>query len=88
MNEVEKIDNLQGNGVLPFVSNNVVNRDVFAIEAMKVFMTHQGTKRITPLNRIKIWLGINGWEQEFNYNFEDIAQKSFEMANEMVKAQS
>lgn len=87
-NEEQNIEKQEGNGVLPCVSNSVVNRDVFAIEAMKVFMTHQGTKRITPFNRIKIWLGINGWKQEFHYNFNDIAKKSYEMADEMVKSQS
>ena len=65
-----------------------IERNVFAIEAMKVFMAHQGTKVITPFNRLLIWLGRNGWKQELKYDFNDIAKKSYEMADAMCKAES
>lgn len=61
-------------------------RDIFALEAMKVFMTHQSDKTSSIWNTIKIKLRLNGWKQDINYNFTDIAEKSYEMADAMIKA--
>lgn len=44
--------------------------------------------KITPFNRLLIWLGRNGWKQELKYDFNDIAKKSYEMADAMCKAKS
>ena len=63
-----------------------VDRDNFALAAMQVFLNHQGTPTATPINRIRMWLGFRKWKQNFDYNFEQIAQRSYEMADYMLKA--
>ncbi len=75
-------------GVLQYAVINDNGRDKFAVEAMKVFLTHKGTILKTPLNRLKIFLGISPYRQEVHYNIKNIAQLSFKMADEMIEART
>ena len=59
-------------------------RDKIALEVMKIFLNHQGQRRRTLWSRFTFWLGLNNWTQNFDYNFEDIAKKSYEMADSMI----
>ena len=47
---------------------------------------------MTPLSRLKYWLGGKGWcsdwKADFDYNLQDIAKKSFILADEMLKAET
>ena len=63
-------------------------RDNFAIEAMKVLLSHQGTRVSTPLNKIKIWLGFKIFRQKLDYNFNNIAKNSYTMADAMCEAKT
>jgi len=57
-----------------------------ALEVMKIFVESQAKhRRMTLLNKIKYFLGMNGWKADFDLNFYDIAKKSFMMAEEMLK---
>lgn len=69
------------------MENNKLNRQQVALEAMKIFMNNQAVSLISPLDKLKIWFGFGGWKQEVNYNFQDIAEKSFQMADAMLKAE-
>ena len=62
------------------------DRDLVALEAMKIFMDHQGEKRVSIISRISFWLGLEKWKHNFDYNFQNIAEKSYEMADYMLKA--
>lgn len=73
------------------VSSSVTTRDYFAAEVMKTFLANQGQyRKMTPLSRLKWWLGGNGWcndwKAEYDYNMEQIAKQSFLCADMMMKA--
>jgi len=75
------------------VSSSASRRQELATEAMKVFLANQGQyRKMTPLSRFKYWLGgkgwCNDWKADFDYNFSDIAKKSFMLADEMLKAET
>lgn len=72
---------------------NYSKREQLAIEAMKILLSNQGRiRRMSPISRIKFWLGGNGWQKDwrafYDYNFEDTAKKSYMMADEMLKAET
>lgn len=62
-------------------------REYYAIEILKTFLADQGRNpQMTLWHRIKCWFGKGGWRKNYQYNFEDCAKKSFEMADYMLKA--
>jgi len=78
-NEEQKVLELSSRGT-------AFDRDLVALEAMKIFMDHQGEKRVSIISRISFWLGLEKWEQKFDYNFKDISEKSYELADFMLKS--
>jgi hypothetical protein len=77
----------------PLVSSTATRRQELATEAMKLFLANQGRyRKMTPLSRLKYWLGGKGWcsdwKADFEYNLQDIAKKSFILADEMLKAET
>lgn len=64
--------------------DNSPERDKIALEAMKIFLSHQGTRTVTLLSKVKLWLGIQGWKQTFDYNFTSIAKSSYDMADALL----
>lgn len=62
------------------------DRDLVALEVMKIFIDHQGEKRISIFSRISFFFGLEKWKKNFDYNFQNIAEKSYEMADYMLKA--
>jgi len=61
-------------------------RDKIALEVMKIFLSHQGSRTLSIFSRIAIKLNLTGWVETFNYGFKDVAEKSYEMADAMIKA--
>lgn len=62
-----------------------MERDKIALEVMKIFLTHQGTRTRNLKSRLMQFFGIKGWSQSFDYNIKDIANKSYEMADQMIE---
>lgn len=60
-------------------------RDQIATAVMQSFMLKQGKPMMTLKSRILFFLGLNGWTRTYNYGFEDIAIKSYQLADEMLK---
>jgi len=60
-------------------------RDYFAAKAMQSFIQNQGIRRMTVVNKIKFFFGLNTWRAEFDYNMNNISKVSFDMADEMLK---
>ena len=65
--------------------STIFDRDLVALEVMKIFIGHQGEKRVSIVSRISFWLGLEKWKHNFDYNFQNIAEKSYEMADYMLK---
>lgn len=63
-------------------------RDLIAIESMKIILEKQGERRLSIIDRIKFWLGINGWRVNFDYNLNQTAERAYEMAELMIKERS
>lgn len=60
-------------------------RDHIAIECMKLMIATQlKRRRVTPLNRVTMYLGMGG-RQHFDINMPNIAIKSYECADYMIK---
>lgn len=66
----------------------VTLRDHYAAKAMSALVEKQGMPRMTPLNRLKFWIGRDDWKATHDYNFEDAAKKSFEVADIILKART
>ena len=62
-----------------------MERDKIALEAMKIFLNHQGTRTRNLKSRVMLFFGIDGWSQKFTYNSKDIANNSYEMADQMIQ---
>lgn len=64
-----------------------ISRDHIALEAMKIIYEKSICHRITPLNRIKAWLGMNHEiTTVFRHNINDIAKVAYKMADGMIAA--
>lgn len=63
------------------------NRDLVALELAKTFLAAQlAHRRMTLIGRLKWYLGFEGVKQNFDTNFKDIANKSYEMADTLIEA--
>jgi hypothetical protein len=73
------------------VNNNTISkRDYFAAEAMKVFLSNQARhRRMTPLSRLKWWLGGKGrcsdWKADYDINISNLVDYSYQVADEMMR---
>lgn len=72
------------------VSSSATLRDFYAAEILKAFLAAQCKRRMTPLSRLKWWIGGKGWasdwKADYDYNFKNAAEKAFECADIMLKA--
>lgn len=72
------------------VSSSATLRDYYATEILKALLAAQSKRRMTPLSRLKWWLGgkkwASSWKAEYDYNFNQAAEKAFECADIMLKA--
>lgn len=74
-------------------SSGVSLRDFYAVTVLGSLMSNQGSRvRMTPLSRLKYWLGGKGWcsdwRADYDYNAEQIAEKTFEIADQVLKARN
>jgi hypothetical protein len=70
------------------VSSSASRRNELASDIMKIFLSNQGKyRRMTILSRIKYYFGSADYKSDFDYNFQDIAKKSYEMADSMLSAE-
>ena len=70
------------------VSGSALRRQELATEIMKIFLSNQGKyRRMTIMSKINYFLGNKDYKVDFDYNFDDIAKKSYEMADAMLNAE-
>lgn len=60
-------------------------RDQFAGLAMQSLIIASGKQTYSFIDRIKLFLGINGWETNFHISLENVSKSSYEFADEMLK---
>ena len=63
-------------------------RDILAMEAMKLFISQQGYASMSLMHRVMRFFNINGWEVNYHYDFKDISEKSYLMADFMATAKN
>lgn len=64
-----------------------ISRDHIALEAMKIIYEKSICHRITPLNRIKAWLGMkHAITTTFRHNVNEIARVAYKIADSMIAA--
>lgn len=72
------------------VSSSATLRDFYAAEILKALLAAQSHRRMTPLSRLKWWLGgkgwCNTWKADYDYNFKNAAEKAFECADIILEA--
>lgn len=61
-----------------------ISRDHIAMEAMKVIMEKTTKEMLTPLNRLKRWLGIEHTSSTIGITYDTLAAKSYDIADAMV----
>lgn len=61
-----------------------ISRDHIALEAMKVIMKKTTKEMLTPLNRLKRWLGIEHTSSTIGITYDTLAGKAYDVADAMV----
>lgn len=61
-----------------------ISRDHIAMEAMKIFMQKTTREMLTPLNRLKRWLGLNYDAWLSSHKDKKLAQIAYDIADAMV----
>lgn len=61
-----------------------ISRDHIAMEAMKVIMQETTREMLTPLNRLKRWLGIKHTSSTIGITYDTLAAKAYDIADAMV----
>lgn len=54
------------------------------MEAMKIIMQETTREMLTPLNRLKRWLGIKHTSSTIGITYDTLAAKSYDIADAMV----
>lgn len=61
-------------------------RDFYASEAMKGFIEIGGKyRRMKLIDRLKWWITGNSYKANFDYDFNNISLRAFELADQMIK---
>ena len=61
---------------------NFNKRDEMAFEIMKIHINAQARLReMTPINRIKYWLGIKGWSANTTISTENIIAEGYDFVD-------
>lgn len=63
-------------------------RDILAMEAMKIFISQQGNETMSLADRIMRFLNIGDWQAVYDYDFKEISEKSYLMADFMATAKN
>lgn len=61
-----------------------ISRDHIAMEVMKIIMQKTTRETLTPLNRLKRWLGINHVSSTIGITCDTLAAKAYDIADAMV----
>lgn len=62
-----------------------MKRQEIAFEVMLTLLDHNKVAEKSIWTRIKIFFGIEGWNVTHNYNFKNIVDRSYEVADEFLK---
>lgn len=62
-------------------TKKLTQRDKVALEFAKQFTLNQGKYRTTLKNKIKFYLGFSKWKAIHDYNYEDICEQSYKIAD-------
>ena len=63
-------------------------RDILAMEAMKIFISQQGYVSMSLKHRLMRFFNINEWKVNYHYDFKDISENSYLMADFMATAKN
>ena len=61
-----------------------ITYDHIALEAMKIIMQMTTREMLTPLNRLKRWLGIEHTSSTIGITYDSLAAKAHDIADAMV----
>ena len=66
--------------------NGMTLRDYFAAKAMESYLKGQMIPRHSIASRLKLFFGLKGWTRDFDINQDQISERSYQVADAMLKA--
>jgi len=66
--------------------DRLTKREKVALELAKSFTSNQGKIRMSLMSKVKFYLNIDGWRQDLDYNYQNISDESFKMADIFLKS--
>lgn len=63
----------------------LTKREKVALELAKSFTVNQGKIRMSLLSKLMFYFNIDGWRQDLDYNYSNISEEAFKMADIFLK---